>query len=69
MRFFDFPCSRQMSKPLLEETLVPPPSMPEDPRLRALCRPSNYDRLNLHQQRRVDQELGILDWDGVSLGA
>jgi hypothetical protein len=41
--------------------------MPRDKRLRALCRPSNYEQLKPVQQWEVDRELGLLDWDGMSV--
>ena len=29
----------------------------------ALCRPANYASLSLEEQWRIDDRLGILDWD------
>jgi hypothetical protein len=47
--------------------LAPPivRDMPEDPKIRALCRPSDYGQMNPHQKREIDRELDLLDWDGV----
>lgn len=59
MRCFDFPCSQRML-PVLEPAIT---KMPEDPRLRALCRPSDYAELSPQQRKAVDRELNLLDWD------
>ncbi len=40
-------------------------SMPSDPRIRALCRPSDYGDLTPRQQKQIDRELNLLGWDGV----
>ena len=43
----------------------PQQAMPADPRVRALCRPSNYGDLSILQKREIDRELNLLDWNGV----
>jgi hypothetical protein len=52
-----------MTAPLPQEPVIQ--SLPSDPRIRALCRPSNYGDLPPRQQWEIDRELNILDWDGV----
>jgi len=49
-----------MLLPVLEPAIT---KMPEDPRLRALCRPSDYAELSPQQRKAVDRELNLLDWD------
>jgi len=49
---------------ILAPPLVRP--MPEDPKIRALCRPSDYEQRSPVQQWEIDKELNLLDWDGVS---
>lgn len=63
MRCVEPTCSKLMLLP--DEPIHT--SMPEDKRLRALCRPSNYGQLKPGQQWEIDRELGLLDWDGMSV--
>ena len=59
MRFTDTTCSREITAPPVEPVAR---RMPDDPRLRALCRPSDYGDLTPHMKRQIDRELNLLDW-------
>jgi hypothetical protein len=36
---------------------------------RSFCRPTNYFKLSPAQQWEIDNQLGILDWDGDELNS